>query len=452
MESKTIRIKNGQRLSDVYNRIESNTILCKFLTGIGATHIELKTARNSILIEPNVPPIKNKCSNEIYRENNLFGVYKGVKVDDIIEYLDKTEKDGSFIKILTTPESFKKVLYAFNVSNRNIYNTCFLLFDECHKIIQDVDYRDGIALPVDDFFKFKNKAFVSATPIIPSDPRFEEQQFTVVSVEPNYIKGRKASEYPNIKGTPNEAIYKDVMVIPPDIKLTDEHHDKLTVSLVPTNNVLEALKIWLNHVAKSNKDSKHPFCFFINSTTLILQIIKKLGIEADSAVFCADKSVKKLQLLGFDNAHEDWLPEYTKRYMFFTSRFYNALDIELPIRPYVFFLSIPFFSDYTLLDPATDIKQAVGRFRNGVAKIVHITNLNKECQKERTREDIETYIDAMALTYNTIKILYEDATTLEAKSAFKSALDILPYNSLLKNGTIDYFAMDNFIHGNYSAK
>ena len=61
MNEKSIYIKNGQRLSDVYSIIEPNTILCKFLTGIGATHLEITAPRHSILIEPNIPPIKGKC-------------------------------------------------------------------------------------------------------------------------------------------------------------------------------------------------------------------------------------------------------------------------------------------------------------------------------------------------------------------------------------------------------
>ncbi len=46
---------------------------------------------------------------------------------------------------------------------------CFCLIDDAHKSIKDVDYRTDIVLPMDDFFKFKAKALVSATPIKFSD-------------------------------------------------------------------------------------------------------------------------------------------------------------------------------------------------------------------------------------------------------------------------------------------
>ena len=61
-----------------------------------------------------------------------------------------------------------------------------MLFDECEKIIQDVDYRGDIHLPVNDFFKFEGKAMVSATPLMPRDPRFAEQGFEMMRVEPTY--------------------------------------------------------------------------------------------------------------------------------------------------------------------------------------------------------------------------------------------------------------------------
>ena len=67
-----------------------------------------------------------------------------------------------------------------------MYEDYFLLFDECEKAIQDVGYRGDIYLPVEDFFRFRNKAMVSATPIVPSDPRFAEQGFEMLRIVPTY--------------------------------------------------------------------------------------------------------------------------------------------------------------------------------------------------------------------------------------------------------------------------
>ena len=39
---------------------------------------------------------------------------------------------------------------------------------------------------MNDFFKFTGKALVSATPLKFSDPRFEENGFSIIKIEPPY--------------------------------------------------------------------------------------------------------------------------------------------------------------------------------------------------------------------------------------------------------------------------
>ena len=447
MNEKSIYIKNGQRLSDVYSIIEPNTILCKFLTGIGATHLEITAPRHSILIEPNIPPIKGKCANPQYKSYNLFGVIQKVSIDDVSNYLDKTLRSKKYIKILTTPESFSKVKAAFEDCGIDLYSTCFLLMDECHKFIQDVDYRENITLPVDDFFCFNNKAFVSATPIIPSDPRFDEQRFTFVKVMPNYIKGRPLTEVYHFPDKATEELYKD-MTTTVGIPLTELNHEKLKVTQVYTNNVLEAVKKWIK-IKEDNDEANatsHPFCFFINSTNIIHQLIVKLEIQDRSTVFCAEKSVKKLQESGFKNAFEDWSIEHINTYMFFTSRFFTALDIEMDVAPHLVFVSAPLIANSTMIDPVTDVRQAIGRFRNGIADAAHIANVSKDAFPDRNIDEIKEYITAMRGAYDAINTLYKDATNKIVKEAYKSALNALPYNWFIRNGQKDYFAIDNYIH------
>ena len=69
---------NIQYLSDVLPQIEANTILCKTLTGLGATYSEIKSKRHSIISVPNVPPIVGKCKAPKHKNDNLFGVKQGV--------------------------------------------------------------------------------------------------------------------------------------------------------------------------------------------------------------------------------------------------------------------------------------------------------------------------------------------------------------------------------------
>ena len=159
MKNRDIRISkniNGDipYLTEVLPMIPTNTIiLYKKLTGLGATYGELKAKRNSIIIEPNKPVISGKCKDPKHKDDNLFGVFEGVYTDNIIAYIERSIKQKKHFKILTTPESFYKVQEAFDEMEIDIRFNCFLLFDECHKIIKDVDFRSDIALPMDFFFE-----------------------------------------------------------------------------------------------------------------------------------------------------------------------------------------------------------------------------------------------------------------------------------------------------------
>lgn len=394
--------ENGkiQYLTEVLPIIPTNTILYKTLTGLGATYGELKADRNSIIIEPNVPVIVGKCNDPKHKEDNLFGVYEGVYTEDVIKYLEKSADKRT--KILTTPESFQKVKDAFELMDMDIYGTCFLLFDECHKIVKDADYRSDITLPFDDFFLFNEKALVSATPISFSDPRFEMQKFQIIRIEP-------AFEY------------------------------KLPVSLIHTNNVLEQLKRTLDKLDATD------ICLFVNSTDMIYSFIKQLDIENESTVFCAKKSVEKLKNKKFKHAFEQWSKSKMKKYNFFTSRFYNALDIELEIKPTVIMISDVYFSEYSMIDPHTDAIQAIGRFRNGVNRVCHIFNTNPNLPV-RTEEEIGIYLQANKEVYDKIKTFYDCATSEEARNAYHGILKVLPFNQMLnKDGKENFFAIDNYV-------
>lgn len=387
--------------------IPSNTILCKTLTGAGATYSEIRASRNSIIIEPNVPPITGKCSQAKHKNDNLFGVHEGVSVERIVRYILMSIRNKKYIKILTTPESYIKVKNAFESVDMDIYFTCFLLFDECHKIVKDVDYRPDIALPIDDFFMFQEKALVSATPIIPEDKRFEEQDFKIIKVCPTF----------------------------------DYKHP---INLIPTNNVLETVKRILP-VVKGKQDTTRSICFFINSTDMIYQCITKLGIEDNSMVFCADKSVDKLKEYGFKHTSSKWDASLMKRYNFFTSRFNAAFDAELEERPDIIFISEVYFAEYSMVDPNIDAVQAIGRFRNGISSVTHIFNTNNNLPV-RNEEGIREYISGSRAAYMTLKKIYDVANSIESRRAYLDALNILPYKKLLRrDGKEDAFSIENYV-------
>lgn len=401
-------------LTEILPEIPTNTILYKRLTGLGATYGELKAQRHSIIIEPNKPVISGKCTDPKHCNDNLFGVFEGVHSDDIVKYLERSAKQGNYFKILTTPESFRKVQDAFEEIEIDIRNFCFLLFDECHKIIKDVNYRADISLPMDFFFQCRYKALVSATPIEFTDPRFEEQDFHSITIVP-------------------------------DFNCTKE------INLHTTNNLLQTTKQVLNEM----KDADTPFFLFCNSTDTIHALMQQLGVLNESAVFCSDKSVKKLNKRGFCNVDDVWKPKLMKRYNWLTSRFYNAVDIELAQQPIVLLLTDCYFAEYTTFDPHTDAIQCVGRFRNGVSSIHHIANTNHNFAI-RSRDELKGYIDCSEAIYNQLDSLYQYSTTPAARDAYREAMECVPFAKFLNSDrTKNYFYIDNYVndalvHGFYN--
>lgn len=393
-------IKKGQHLADIMPEIESNINLAKKFPGIGATHLEITTQRHSILIEPNVPVIQGKC--EKFKENpHLLGVYEGVSVEKIIRYLQESHQ---YHKIMTTPESFQKVKQAVNNVGIDLYSHFFCLMDESHLLVKDVDYREDIVLPMDDFFRFNKKAMVSATPIELSDPRFIEQGFRTVCVDADF-------DY------------------------------RQNITAIHSNNTFQTIQSLLK------EQTDKPICFFINLVDYIYSFIKELGIENESAVFCAPKSQQKLKHeLNFNNAYAEWRADRMKRYNFYTGRFFNAFDLDLDYEPHVIMVTDVKASPYTMLDIHTDCVQVAGRFRNGSASLTHVYTTDNNLPIP-TKEEIQISQIAHEQTYKVINTLYNSASSEVEQKAFGEAMRSLPFNKMLyPNGDKNFFAIDNQIN------
>ena len=399
-----IEKKNGKThyLTEVLPEIPTNTILYKKLTGLGATYGELKADRDSIILEPNVPVIKGKCKDPKHAKDNLMGVYENVTVDSIVKYLQASKE--KHIKLLSTPESFSKIKAAFEEIDRDIYSTCYLLFDECHKIVKDVDYRENITLPFDDFFMFENKGLVSATPLDFTDPRFFKQKFQIMEVQPNF-------EYAQ------------------------------PLNLYHTNNVLQELKKRIGNIEK-------PIFLFINSTETIYSIMNKLDILEQSTVFCAYNSVKNLKDKKFSQVYSDWDAAKMNKYNFLTSRFFNALDIELDFQPEVFIVTDVTMATQSIIDPFTDTIQIIGRFRNGIVSASHITNTDYKFQI-RSKAQLQFRINVFEENYKMLKAYHDNATNDELRDAVKAILNNHPLTPLLNtDGTKNWFKIDNYLAEN----
>ena len=400
------KISKNEYLGDIIDCIPSNIILFKILTGIGATTLEIEyLLRNSIIIEPNLPVIKGKCKkyNKSGRKKVILGVYEGITVDHIIDYL---QSDVKATKILTTPESFFKVQQAFDDLGLDMYTHSFLLFDECERVTQDVGYRSKITLPIDYFFKFKDKAFISATPVIPTEPRFEIQNFKHVYIKPDF-----------------------------DIKES--------IRIVHTNNILYSFAKFIE------ENARDQYFIFFNSTDSIASIIKSLNLNDESAVFCAKESKGKLKVNGFKHLSTDIGP--FQKYNFFTSRFFSAVDIDDILNPTIIIISDLVIAPHSKVDPKSEVIQIAGRFRKvegqiSAKEIIHITNTDPNVTSKTEIECAEDRQQDKAI-YTVFKNLYDASTSVYAREVLKEAMTTLEFAKYLNfDGTENFFMHDNTVY------
>lgn len=397
-------LQKGEWLLDALKRIghsmiPTNCILNKTLTGLGATHSEIHSKRSSIIIEPNVPVILGKLDEN----ETLEAVYAKCTPYNLKKYL---QMDIQYKKIITTPESFHKIRKAAEELGINIYKSFFCLFDECEKVTQDIDYRRKISQPIYDFFRFEQKAFVSATPLLMSHPDFERQGFQMVKVEPSF-----------------------------------DYRKDLT--LIVTNSYYECLR----RVLDSLKDSKH-ICIFFNVTDGITELISNLGI-ADYKVFCSEDSVKKLMKRGMIQAYSQ-IDYPLARYNFFTCRFYSALDIRIgKYKPDIIMLTDHRTANWTMIDPFTEAIQIQGRFRKRgkddvtYNSLTHISTVNPDI-KVRSKEEIQNRVERFIANYYLLKEEHDAELDEFKKQAILEDMSNLKYQDLIdERGEVNPFSVDN---------
>ena len=401
-------IKKGQRLFNAlksigHDNIPSNVILDKTLTGIGATYQELHAKRHSIIIEPTLPVIHDKA----YGKDEILPVYENCKVPDVKRYLQRAEV--KYKKVLTTPESFWKIKNACEELKWNMYNTFFCLFDECERLTEDSDFRRKITMPMKDFFQFKGNAFVSATPLEVSDPRFEGFQ---------------------------------------RIKITPDFDYKKPLNLIVTNSYDYSVRqLLLEHLVNSSR-----VFIFLNTTNGIEKIVNSLGIEGQSKIFCSEKSVKKLKKKGYTNVASLY-SEPIAKYNFLTCRFYSALDIILKVKPDIVMLTNLYEAEHSMIDPYTEAVQICGRFRKEIDgstfnSITHLTNV-RNTLKVKTDEEIDIELEEKLKTYESLQARYNETTDATRKKAIIddiNRLGLAEFATKLDDGLleIDHFAIDNY--------
>ena len=388
-------IRKGEYFADALKRagkdfIPTNCIINKLLPGLGATHCELTAPRKSIIIEPNVPVIESKA--KVHK--NSLAIYKGVSVRQITDFLEKNQ--DKHYKLLTTPEGFTKIKEAMLAVNIDMYTECFILFDECEKLVQDVHYRDSIREPMNDFFHFQHKALISATPIVPEkDNRFDS--FMRVLIQPDY-----------------------------------EYRQKL--KLITTNNVLETLQ----EVIEAKRGTVCIFCNSIDSIDSFYRLIPELN---NACTFCSEDGQYKLW--KGNRRKKSMMITELERYNFFTSRFYSAVDIICKNPPHGILISDLHGATQSVIDPTTEAIQIIGRFRGGVNTVTHIASIRPDLECMSTNE-IDNWIQGASHIFNGWKTQLAQTSNIGERTLLQEAIgenSYLPY--LDANGKPDPFLIAN---------
>ncbi|NDW11188.1 hypothetical protein [Dysgonomonas sp. 520] len=399
MKKEVIYLEDKNKyLDSVISEIPENAIIYKKITGIGATTLEIKTKRNSIIIEPNTPVILGKTA----KHTNLFGVYEGVRTSDIITYL--LDEKITYKKLMSTPESFEKIKRAFYMTDINMYDNYFLLFDESHKLTSEIDYRNTITQPMQDFWKFKKRSVISAT----------------ITNFANYPIFRKSG-------------FRDIMIEP-------RWHHALNVNLYSSNNLLQDIKHFLQHIPKE-KDNR--ICFFINSIDIIVSIIQTLNIKDISNIYCAEKSIEKLYRKGLNSVSSE-LTELNQ-YNFFTSRFFSAVDIITEHKPHIVIVSDAIKAPQTLIEPLLESRQIAGRFRNGISTFTHIAGLDKNIEAKKYSE-LKEYLKEQRNAYIQLKTIYNSAVEQGVRQVMKEALERVDISKYMEeDNSFNYFMTENLL-------
>lgn len=382
--------------------IPANTIVNKRRPSFGATYSELQAERQSIIIEPFITVIEVKKVSEF--SERIFVVMKGVSSNDMLDFL-KTS-DVKFKKIITTPESFVKVIRALKTFDTNYRDNYFLLIDECEKLIQSASFRKRIFEPIDEFFTFKNKAMVSSTPKIPSHPEFIKQNFKILDFKPSFIYQK-------------------------DIKIRI------------TNNIRTSLRHEVSLIRL--KDKINPIFLFTNCRRSILYFTRLEETQDDFKVFCAEDLDQKFFKINYTPNVEYSVQE--QQYALnnaFTSRFFPGVDMWLNGKPHVILLTNLPYVPHSIIDPETDAIQAQGRARNGISSITHITNLY---YGQTHLSDYEQELDTEKELYF-VNRLNELKNKAHLKQAVEVILSVIDKQHISKafneDGTVSSFSKDHY--------
>lgn len=288
--------RGNTRLGDVFNFLPSGLVY-KDETAMGATHLELYSERNSIIVEP----IKITASSKVHHYNEKHpkgkkALYVGsetklypskVTPEDIEAYINATKGNK---KIVVVADSLGKVIKAIGKDNRKNY---FLLIDEVDSFQMDASFRSSMEAVIETYKKFpkRKRAMVTATPLEFSDPELAKEPVTYISYDIPTLRNIELSYSENIEG----AVIEKVQQL-----LTDYPSDKIMVAY---NSVKGCFGIaeYISDMGIINKDNVSLLCSSTNKDEVLSYYAELTEKKLPSQL----NFVTSAYFTGFD-LHEDY--------------------------------------------------------------------------------------------------------------------------------------------------
>jgi hypothetical protein len=392
LQETIVYVRKGEKLSEAFKRkgydtIPPNCVINKAIPGLGITHCELTSDRNSILIEPNRAVIRNKT--EKYK--NVMGVYDGISSREIADYLSKPSPSRK--KIMITSDDFLTVKEIMEELNTDVYEEFFLLYDEYNREYPVENMRE-------EFYRFRNRSLVSPAPVILADPLLEKHGFYILNIQPEY-------EYMH------------------------------PLNLVTTNNVAETLS---SRIARTDA----PVCIFCNSAEAIESLLNDIPLLREEGCVFRDGEPLSQPHAGGEHQKETYVSRL-RRCNLFTSHYYLGVDIELPEPPHVILISDLFGKKPSFIDPGTETAQIVGRFRRGVKSITHISNIDAELNFY-TPKQVRTWLKNAGKIYASWVRKMEKTQQEGARELLKEVIQHSSYARFVdRSGHLNMFAVARFI-------
>jgi len=302
----------------------------KKVCGVGLTSVALENDVHTIVAVPSVELIRNKVAQypNDRSQKTVFGVYGGVSVEDVNDYVASTD----VIKIMCTYDSLWKVQY--------LLDSCHLIIDESNKLLSSSALKssskgsskgvDVTTRVFDIAEKFKDTVtFISATP-------------TPLEYMPKWV-----SEIEQI-----DMEWGNTIKAKPILVERTYPYKALVVEVLRPLNMMDSITMGNVEIKK--------VIVFMNSVESIVKSINEAQLKKEDVAIIAGDSVENdVKIKGYNRlSNPNKLPKYT----FVTSSGFEGIDLS--DKEAISIVVSNTSKSYQMIDILTDLKQAISRQRD----------------------------------------------------------------------------------------